>query len=110
MVTNVAKLCSSCSNYQIYVSLTANCGNPLDHYLDNHGMPLAVGYFTPALEGDIVMFSCPPGLLLYGSNLSTCMGNGKWEPDPRVVKCQCIYTYCMVTLGGTLFIAIFFSD
>ena len=34
------------------------------------------------------MFSCAYGLELIGSTISTCMGNGEWEPDPRGVKCK----------------------
>ena len=48
---------------------------------------LAVGYIDPALEGQTVAFSCAPGQTLNGSNQSTCMGNGKWKPDPRDVEC-----------------------
>ena len=49
----------------------------------------AAGYVDPALEGHVITFSCLPGQTLNGSNYnqSTCMGNGKWEPDPRDVEC-----------------------
>ena len=47
----------------------------------------AVGYVDPALEGQNITFTCAPGQTLSGSNSSTCMGNGKWEPDPRDVEC-----------------------
>ena len=42
----------------------------------------------PALEGTAVSFSCPPGLMLNRPNMTICMENGEWEPDPREVKCQ----------------------
>ena len=48
---------------------------------------LALDYVDPALEGQTITFICPPGQILNGSNQSTCMGNGKWEPDPRDVEC-----------------------
>ena len=48
---------------------------------------LAVGYEDPALEGQNITFTCAPGQALNGSNLATCMGNGKWEPDPGEVAC-----------------------
>jgi hypothetical protein len=48
---------------------------------------LAVGYVDPALEGQAIMFICPRGQILNGSNSATCMGNGEWEPDPREVEC-----------------------
>ena len=48
---------------------------------------LAVGYVDPALEGQTIIFICPPGQTLNGSNSSICMGNGEWEPDPGEVEC-----------------------
>ena len=47
----------------------------------------AVGYVDLALEGQNITFTCAPGQVLNGSNQSTCMGNGKWEPDPGDVEC-----------------------
>ena len=47
--------------------------------------------FTPALpliEGAIIKFSCPPEYALIGPNVTTCMENGEWEPDPREVQCK----------------------
>ena len=45
-------------------------------------------YNTPAIEGTNVTFSCNDSqLLLEGPNSSTCMENGKWEPDSRNVEC-----------------------
>ena len=45
-------------------------------------------YSYPAIEGTNVTLACnDPGLLFNGSNLSTCMENGEWEPDPMEVKC-----------------------
>ena len=49
---------------------------------------VALGYSTPALEGHNVDFTCPPSLILIGPNISICMGNGEWEPDPNL-KRQC---------------------
>ena len=64
------------------VILAGKCGDPME--LTN---AIAVGYADPALEGRTVMFICPRGQILNGSNSSTCMGNGEWEPDPREVEC-----------------------
>ena len=58
-----------------------------------------VGYNDRALEGDHITFTCPSGLVLNGSNTSTCIGNGKWEPDPREVNC--ISELYMTTAAGT---------
>ena len=40
-----------------------------------------------AMEGTVATFTCPPGMILIGLNMTTCMGNGEWDPDPRHVKC-----------------------
>ena len=64
------------------VILAGKCGDPME--LTN---ALAVDYVDPALGGRTVMFICPRGQILNGSNSSTCMGNGEWEPDPREVAC-----------------------
>ena len=44
------------------------------------------------------MFTCPTGSILSGPNSSTCMRNGKWEPDPREVNC----TDGLVTASTTM--------
>ena len=62
--------------------LPAKCSNPME--VTN---ALAVDYVDPALEGQTITFICPPGQMLNGSNQSTCMGNGRWEPDPRDMEC-----------------------
>ena len=43
---------------------------------------------SAAHEGTTMTLSCLSGLVLVGSNTSTCMGNGQWEPDPRKVECM----------------------
>ena len=54
----------------------------------NYGSLMTSGYHTgSSLEGSIVNFTCPPGVPLSGPNTSTCMENGRWEPDPREVHC-----------------------
>ena len=58
---------------------------------------IVVGFVDPALEGQNITFTCPPGQMLNGSNTSTCMGNGEWEPDPGEVAC----TGPTVTTGTT---------
>lgn len=73
--------------------IIANCGNPFyQNQLNNSNLQVA-GNTNPALEGDSVIFSCSLGLEINGSNVSTCMGNGKWEPAPEEVECKgkCIY-------------------
>ena len=53
------------------------CGNP-ENLIDNSVSIL--GYTEPAVEGTIVTFQCPPGLVLDGANSSICTENGEWEP------------------------------
>jgi hypothetical protein len=69
------------------------CSDPME--LTN---ALALGYVDPALEGQTIMFVCLPGQTLNGSNSSTCMGNGEWEPDPGEMEC----TGSIVTTGTSL--------
>ena len=65
---------------------TANCGSP---QTQNNESITAIGLIDDlALEGTNITFNCRPGLALTGPNLSTCMGNGEWEPDPREVRCK----------------------
>ena len=63
--------------------------------VDTCNYPLSVdnsvrvsGYEQPALEGSMITVSCSSGLVLIGPSTSTCMKNGKWEPDPRNVECE----------------------
>ena len=42
----------------------------------------------PVSEGTNATLSCPPGLILSGPNIITCMGNGEWVPDLREVECK----------------------
>ena len=52
-----------------------------------------VSYHDPAVEGTSAYFICPLGQLLTGPNISTCVGNGEWEPDPRELECKGILQY-----------------
>ena len=69
---------------------TAACRIPL---MENDSVILMCYANDPALEGTILIFSCPPGMQLIGSNITiatvTCMENGEWEPDPRELKLKC---------------------
>ena len=66
---------------------------------------LAMGYVDPALEGQIITFTCPPGQILNGYTSSACMGNGEWEPDLREVQCTggFITTAATITMLGTVY-------
>ena len=51
-------------------------------------LPTVVSYIEPALEGTVVNFTCPTGMVLNGPSASTCMGNGEWEPNCSAVECR----------------------
>ena len=48
------------------------------------------GYHNPALEGASLTFSCPPGKILSGPNMTMCMKNGEWEPDLSIKDVKCV--------------------
>ena len=73
---------SSC----IICTSAVKCGSPVSD--ESVSFVLVMGLTYVALEGDVATFSCSSGFVLTGSNISTCMGNGKWEPDPREVMCE----------------------
>ena len=60
-------------------------GDPVELIMTN---ALTVGYVDPALEGQTITFTCPPGQILDGCRSSMCMGNGEWEPDPQRFNAQ----------------------
>ena len=41
----------------------------------------------PHMEGQFITYTCPPGFVLSGPNVSECTENGRWEPDPGQVDC-----------------------
>ena len=45
-------------------------------------------YRYPAIKGTTITFSCPDGSILTGSNTSTCMRNGEWEPELKGIGCK----------------------
>ena len=61
-----------------------NCGYPRI----SDGSVTLMNLSDPATPGMSVTFSCFEHLIITGPNSTTCMENGKWEPDPRAVKCK----------------------
>ena len=47
-----------------------------------------VSHRNPALVGTVATISCPPGLVLTGPDVTTCMANKHWEPDPESTVCK----------------------
>ena len=42
----------------------------------------------PLIEGSIVTYGCiSPGLKVTGPNMSACVNNGHWEPNPLDITC-----------------------
>ena len=52
-----------------------------------HKSIIITGDTKAATSGRNVTLSCTMGEVLSGPRLSTCMGNGEWEPDPREAFC-----------------------
>ena len=42
---------------------------------------------SPPIKGQFITYTCPPGFILSGPNMSVCTGNREWEPDPGTVDC-----------------------
>ena len=66
---------------------TAKCGY-FHQSAANSSRPNVV-YSGLPIEGAMANFSCPPGMVLNGTNTTTCMGNGEWKPDPQDFECIC---------------------
>ena len=79
---------------------TVRCYNPVV----SNGNIIISDYGDPPIEGTIITLSCLHGLILTGSNTSTCMGNGDWEPDLKRMQCKSelisiidyVYRICIV--------------
>jgi hypothetical protein len=80
------------SNFEsLSLPYIVTCGHPFQDRIsvDNaHDSMIIEGYMDPALKGAVLSFDCPPQYFLIGSNTTSCMGNGEWEPDPREVECK----------------------
>ena len=68
-----------------------------------HSDVIVMGYEDPALEGENITFTCPTGAMLTGSNMSICVENGEWEPDPRDVECSVLVTSTTTVPSTTLY-------
>ena len=76
----------------IACSIIDNCGDPLANVSDS--TVRIVDYSDKlTLEGTTVNFSCPSGLIIDGIKQSTCMSDGRWEPDPNESACIGIVSF-----------------
>ena len=65
------------------------CENLLHQIGSDAGSIRVNGYSNPPLVGTNVTLECSsPNLVFFGPNMTTCMGNGEWEPDPGRIKCS----------------------
>ena len=65
---------------------TGRCEDPLLLVTDDS--VIAVGYRNLTINGTVVTFSCPPGLMLNGPKSVICTNTGQWEPAPSAVYCS----------------------
>ena len=72
--------------YNLIKINTGECGYPT---LGDEAVTILSHMHTdgPWLEGSTISYSCPSGLKIAGTNTSTCMDNGQWEPDPSDITC-----------------------
>ena len=74
--------------YKLYTLLCAvTCNYPPTQSLHDHVAVVGGSQDSPPIEGQFITYTCPPGFILTGPNMSTCMGNREWEPDPGEVDC-----------------------
>lgn len=59
------------------------CGSPEELVGDS----VTISGYTDAVEGTTVTFHCPADSVLKGSNSSTCMESGEWEPALYGINC-----------------------
>jgi hypothetical protein len=69
----------------MHAHITVTCDYPPTH----HPVVMVSGSQDshPLIEGQFITYICPPGFNLTGPNMSVCMENREWEPDPREVNC-----------------------
>jgi hypothetical protein len=63
------------------------CSYPPTQLLHHPVVVVSGSQDRPPIEGQFITYTCPPGFILYGPNMSICKGNREWEPDPEEVDC-----------------------
>ena len=81
---------------------TAYCGHPKLLSTCGDSVPKVVAYDGLPIEGSTIRFSCPPGLVLVGSDSAACTENGEWEPDPSGVMCRGKVFTCIIVYHDTM--------
>ena len=67
-------------------------------------------YGDPPIEGTSITLSGLHGLILIGSNTSTCMGNGNWEPDLKRMRCNGELISIILMIKYVQFSSLFAAD
>jgi hypothetical protein len=90
-IGNDSMIRNDCSSRTVTPTMSAECPDSVQNLIH--------------VEGCKIRFSCPPGLVLNGSNSATCTGNGEWEPDPSWLTCgdskgkELFYALCYAGWG-----------
>ena len=66
--------------------IAGRCEDPLLSIPDDS--VIAMGYLNLTVNGAMVTFSCPPGLMLNGPESVMCTHTGQWEPALSEVNCS----------------------
>ena len=67
--------------------IAGRCEDPLLSITDDS--VISMGYHRNlSVNGTVVTFSCPPGLMLNGPDSVMCIHTGQWEPAPIEVNCS----------------------
>ena len=74
-------------NCQLIIQHAVTCDYPPTQLLHHPIVLISGSQDSPPIEGQFITYTCPPGFILTGPNMSTCMGNREWEPDPAEVDC-----------------------
>ena len=70
----------------IHMHNTVTCNYP-PIQLQDPAVVVSGSQDSPPIEGQFITYTCPPGFVRTGPNVSVCMGNREWEPGPEKVDC-----------------------
>ena len=79
------------------IHITVTCDHPSTQLL-HHPVAVVTGSDSPPVKGQFITYTCPPGFILTGPNVSVCTGNREWEPDPGEVECIGDLNSTLITL------------
>ena len=73
--------------YYTHIKIAVTCNYPPTQLLYRPVVVVSGSQEIPHIEGQFITYTCPTGFILTGPNMSRCMGNREWEPDPGEVDC-----------------------